>query len=201
MRSRAQTEIALQEAALELLERDGVLAGLNLSELAQQAQINRGLVYHYFGSRRDLLRSALRRDFSRRIREIRAVGRLPFRARWVQFFQTLVRQRRAIRLASLLHLDRDPGLRMMPIRNETQARLAEDQARGDLCADIDTGALHAALNSLSFGYALFRGRLAKELGRPVRELDEDVTQILARLLAGLEPAPGAASSTQSEEDQ
>ena len=43
-------------ASLDGIERDGVLAGLNLQEVADEAGVNRGLVYRYFGSRRELLR-------------------------------------------------------------------------------------------------------------------------------------------------
>src|SRR5690606_36581152 len=67
---RAATEAALEQAALRLLERNGVLAGLNLREVADEAGVNRGLVYHYFGSRRDLLRAALGADVRERIRDL-----------------------------------------------------------------------------------------------------------------------------------
>jgi AcrR family transcriptional regulator len=50
------TAQTLERAARELLERNGVLGGLNLREVADHAGVNRGLVYHCFGSRRDLLR-------------------------------------------------------------------------------------------------------------------------------------------------
>src|SRR5687767_14215465 len=129
---REETELALERAALALLQRDGVLADLNLRELAEEACVNRGLVYHYFGSRQKILRAALRRDFRQRISEVRSGGRLGFRQRWTHFLQTIVRHRSAIRIATLLHLDRDPSLRMMPIHDETRARLEEDRRRGDL---------------------------------------------------------------------
>jgi hypothetical protein len=90
-----------------------------------------------------------------------------------------------MRIATLLHLDGDPTLRMMPIRAETQLLLEEDRRKGDLPHDIDLDALHATLNSLSLGYAIFRNRFASEQKRPVRELDEAVEQVLARLLDGL----------------
>ena len=187
---REETELALQNAALTLLERDGVLAGVNLREVAETAGVNRGLVYHYFGSRRDILRAALRRDYKRRIGEVRMGTPLRFRSRWLHLFRTLVGHRRAIRIATLLHLDGDPTLRMMPIRDETQVLLEEDQRKGDLPHSIDLDALHAALNSLSLGYAIFRSRFASEQKRPVRELDEAVEQVLARLLDGLAPRKG-----------
>lgn len=188
---REETEHALQQAALDLLDRDGVLAGLSLREVADEAGVNRGLVYHYFGSRREILRAALRHDYRRRIQDVRSGGPLRFRERWAHFFRTLVRHRRAIRIATLLHLDRDPRVRMMPIRAETAALLEEDRRKGDLPEQLDAGALHAALDSLVYGYALFRDRFAAELGRPVRELDRNVEQVLDRLLQGLaERAPG-----------
>jgi len=51
------------------LNRDGVLAGLNLREVAAEAGINRGLGHHYFGSRRDLLRADTLRVFERDVAE------------------------------------------------------------------------------------------------------------------------------------
>jgi len=66
---RSATEAALTTAALRLLDRDGVLAGLNLREGAAEAGINRGLRHHYFGSRRDLLRADTRRFFERDVAE------------------------------------------------------------------------------------------------------------------------------------
>jgi len=68
---RATTEALLQRAALELLEANGVLDGLNLREEADRACVNRGLVYHYCGSRRELLRSALLADAEARIADFR----------------------------------------------------------------------------------------------------------------------------------
>ncbi|MBP9053131.1 MAG: TetR family transcriptional regulator, partial [Ilumatobacteraceae bacterium] len=44
---RDATERDLEDAALRLVDRDGVLAGLNLREVADAAGVNRGLVYHY----------------------------------------------------------------------------------------------------------------------------------------------------------
>ena len=37
--------------AFGLIRRNGVLAGLNLREVADRAGVNRGNIYHYFGSR------------------------------------------------------------------------------------------------------------------------------------------------------
>ena len=58
-RGRAASEALLREAALRLLDRNGVLAGLSLQDVADEAGVSRGLVHAYFGTRQDLLRSAL----------------------------------------------------------------------------------------------------------------------------------------------
>jgi len=62
-RSRAETERRLIEVALELIREKGVLAGLNLRKVAEGAGVNRGNIYHYFGSRQELLRAAINRQF------------------------------------------------------------------------------------------------------------------------------------------
>ncbi len=62
-RNRAETERRLIDVALDLIRRNGVLAGLNLREVAEGAGVNRGNIYHYFGSRRELLRTAINRRF------------------------------------------------------------------------------------------------------------------------------------------
>ena len=59
--NRRDTERRLIDAALDLIRSNGVLAGLNLREVAEAAGVNRGNIYHYFGSRRDLLRAAIAR--------------------------------------------------------------------------------------------------------------------------------------------
>ena len=55
-RGRANTEQKLIDVALDLIRQRGVLSGLNLKEVAEAAGVNRGNIYHYFGSRQELLR-------------------------------------------------------------------------------------------------------------------------------------------------
>ena len=40
---------ALMKSALELLERDGILAGLNVSKVAKDVGVTPANVYHFFG--------------------------------------------------------------------------------------------------------------------------------------------------------
>lgn len=183
---RAATEAALEAAALRLLARDGVLAGLNLREVAAEAEVSRGLVYHYFGSRQDLLRAALRSDARRRFAEVAETASLPFRERFSRFLSTMVRHRRAVNLVTLLVQDGDKSLRTMPMREGTLQVLARDVEQGHL-DDVDLDAVHIATVSLAYGYVLYRERFAAELGVGVTELDRRFATIADRMLAGLEP--------------
>ncbi|WP_157847647.1 TetR/AcrR family transcriptional regulator [Streptomyces violens] len=181
------TAKTLERAALDLLERDGVLGGLNLREVADRAGVNRGLVYHYFGSRRDLLRSALRRNVRERIAAIRLQDRPErFGSRVRHALKGSVRYASAFRLAVLLLLDGDSQLRLMPDLPRTQELLRQDQEAGLIDRDVDLVALHTALTSLSTGYVLARSRLAKEFGVGVRELDERFIGLAERLCSAVD---------------
>ncbi|MFB8271688.1 TetR/AcrR family transcriptional regulator [Streptomyces sp. NPDC055955] len=176
------TAQTLERAARELLERDGVLGGLNLREVADHAGVNRGLVYHYFGSRRDLLRSALRRNVRERIAAIRLQdGPTPFAERVRHVLKSSIRYASAFRLAMLLLLDGDTQLRLMPDLERTQELFRRDREEGLIDDDVDLVALHATLQSLTVGYVLNRSRLAKEFGVGVRELDDRVVALAERL--------------------
>ena len=182
---RAATEAALQKAALALVERNGVLAGLNLREVAEEAGVNRGLVYHYFGSRRDLLRAALRSDAEERLSDAAPGFGLPAAARYSRFLRTFVGHRRAAMLATLLTLDGDDSLHAVPDLQGARGRLARDVAEGALPADIDIDAVHIAMSALVYGYLVFRERFADELGAEPLDLDEQVATVVEQMIGGL----------------
>jgi AcrR family transcriptional regulator len=194
--NRPATEAALQRAAIELLERHGVLAGLNLREVADEAGVNRGLVYHYFGSRRDLLRAALRRDVEQRLADFSPGFGLPAPERYERFVRTALTHRQAIVLAMLLVLDGDPAVQMVPDPAAVRERLARDVEDSALPVDIDPDGIHAALAALVYGYAALRDRLADELGTDAERLDDQVASTARRLVAGLQ-ATGAPPSPES----
>jgi AcrR family transcriptional regulator len=183
--NRPATEAALQRAALELLDRNGVLAGLNLREVADEAGVNRGLVYHYFGSRRDLLRAALRTDVQQRLDDFAPGFGLPAPARYERFFRTTLAHRQAIVLALLLVLDGDRSVRMVPDPPGVCERLARDVAEGALPADVDGVGVHAAVASLTYGYMALRDHLADELAVDPDRLDEHVALMVGRMVSGL----------------
>ena len=188
---RAATEAALQKAALALLERNGVLAGLNLREVAEEAGVNRGLVYHYFGSRRALLRAALRSDIHERIGDFEPGWGLPLAARISRVFRTYLRHRRAVTLTTLLALDGDTLIRIIPDLEGTRRRMARDVADGHMAPDMDTEATHVAISALIYGYLVFRERYAAELDCDVQELDDRLADTVERLLLGVAPPPAS----------
>ncbi|HET9608631.1 MAG TPA: TetR/AcrR family transcriptional regulator [Acidimicrobiales bacterium] len=182
---RSATEAALQKAALLLLERNGVLAGLNLRQVADEAGVNRGLVYHYFGSRRDLLRAALRSDVGERMSDFGPGRPLPAPARYERFLRTMLHHQQAAMLATLLILDGDRGVRMVPDPAGTRERIRRDVDEGHLPPDVDADGLHAALAAMVYGYVVMRDHLADELDVEVQALDEQVATTIDRLIRGL----------------
>ncbi|MFZ5912832.1 MAG: TetR/AcrR family transcriptional regulator [Pseudomonadota bacterium] len=183
---RAASEAALEAAALALLKRNGVLAGLNLREVADEAGVNRGLVYHYFGSRQQLLRSALRRDVKSRLEEILASGRLPFNARIRQLVRTMLGQSEAVTLSTLLLLDAQEKLPVAPLKEQWIEGFRKDVAEGKIAEDTDTQALLALMTALSYGYVVFRQAIAEELELPAADLDYRVDEIFGKMLGVFE---------------
>lgn len=181
---REATELSLERAALALLERDGVLAGLNLREVADEAGVNRGLVYHYFGNRQQLLRAALRRDTRERLASIMSAQTTSLGERVTSRYRAVIAHRESIKLLTLLALDGDSHVRMVYARQTTIPELADAMQRGEIPRDISPAALQVALNALTFGYALFRQRYSNELEVPPEQLDDEVERAFYRLLFG-----------------
>jgi AcrR family transcriptional regulator len=198
---RAATEAALQQAALALLERNGVLAGLNLREVADEAGVNRGLVYHYFGSRRDLLRAALRSDVGERLSDFEPGRGLAAPARYQRFFSTMLHHRQAAVLAALLILDGDRAVHMIPDPDGMRRRLRRDVAEGHLRADLDGDSLHVALASLVYGYMVLRDRFAEELGADAGQLDERIAELIDHLVRKLAPCGVDAAAVAARDQQ
>jgi len=191
--SRVETETILESAALDLLAENGLLAGLNLREVADHVGVNRGLVYHYFGSRRDLLRSALRRrgrDLMTRVREHR--GGLPFVKRVTDDLRLVAEDPEGYRITMMLVLDGDTSVRVLPLKEQSLSFLADDLAKGDIPGGTDIEALYLLAVSATVGYALLRDRFAAELHVPVKDLDTRVPQTFETVLTAFSagtPAP------------
>jgi AcrR family transcriptional regulator len=181
---RADTEALIERAALDLLRRNGVLAGLNLREVADLAKVNRGLVYLYFGSRQALLRSAL----SKRAADVpiwnsprRREQPLPERAE--HDLMELAAANDQVRLHALLHLDGTDELTALPYLADGLALLERDREQGAIPPDTDLEALHVLLVSLGAGYSLYRDAFAADTGISPAELDARVSESLRTFLA------------------
>ena len=172
----------LEQAALDLLEEGGVLAGLNLREVADRANVNRGLVYHHFGSKEELLKSALRKDVKKRIGAISDGLSLPFNARIRQLVRTMVHQQPALKLMLLLLIDGDESVRTVSLRDEWRTALEKDIDEGKINDGLDISAFIALFSAMSYGYSILRNELANELELEVVELDWRVDELLKLLL-------------------
>lgn len=173
-RDRARTEADLLAAARRLLERDGVLAGLNLQEVAAEAEVNRGQIYQFYGSRRALLRAALADVLG----EVAAANP----GHWEHDFAE--RQRHVLRwmlsdpwvahMGALLALDGDDEFHPLASLSLTREALDRDRASGALPPEADAEALHVLVTSAILGYVVFRESLARDTGIPLPELDDRV---------------------------
>ncbi|TDC89048.1 TetR/AcrR family transcriptional regulator [Actinomadura sp. 7K507] len=181
-RDREATEESLRAAAIALLRRGGVLAGLNLREVADKAGVNRGLVYQYFGSRRALLRSALFHRSRPNAEDAVDAAGLPLRERLSRLFWTSLRNPEPVVLASLLVLDGDDRPRVLLNRGASREDLAAEAGRGELPVE-DVAAVQAAIASTIYGYTLLREHLAREIDLPPEELDERMAACVEAMFA------------------
>ena len=132
-RSRANTEQRLIDVALELIQKNGVLAGLNLREVAEAAGVNRGNIYHYFGSRQELLRAAINQQFQGVLKSLSAARRhKDFVSRRLEAFR--IRESSTVsndsKLRALLVLDGDDTVDPIPRFESGLSELRQDVIDG-----------------------------------------------------------------------
>lgn len=191
-RDRARTEADLLEAAFALLRRDGVLAGLNLQEVAERSGVNRGQIYQYFGDRRSLLRSAVARRASEWVAGAERHWEMPFAVRRRAVLRHALTSPEDALAEALLAIDGDAGYRAMPEIERTRASLERDKQSGELPDDCDAVVLHAFFVAAYKGYLIFREALARDIGVPVEELDARVAAVHDRVLDAITRPTGQA---------
>ncbi|WIX98331.1 TetR/AcrR family transcriptional regulator [Amycolatopsis mongoliensis] len=190
-RDRARTEADLLQATFDLLQRDGIFAGLNLQEVAERSGVNRGQIYQYFGDRRSLLRAAV----AHRAKEWAAGAKRHWEASFFNrrkaMFRSALENPAPVLVEALLAIDGDPDYHALPEIEKTRAALDRDQRDGDLPADGDAIAMHVFMVAAYKGYLIFREALARDVGLPVGELDARVLavhdQVAATLAKPAEP--------------
>jgi AcrR family transcriptional regulator len=178
------TRDALLDAALDQLERRGVLAGLNLREVASDVGVTPANIYHYFGSRQGLLRAALSREMERLEAPLAAVAGASFVERRVRMFDAIT-SIPTLALTALLALDGDPDYEPLPFLTATRAHYAALVERGDVPADLDIDAAHLLGLATSIGCAIYGTAAARQLGTTVEALNARVRIVFEQLLEGL----------------
>jgi len=186
---REATQRKLEDAAVEIIERDGILAGLNLREVADRAGVNRGNIYHYFGSRQELLRSALASRIAAGMAFLDEGRDQRFVERKLRVFLGLPAVGSA--LLALLAIDGDVSVDPLPDLENSMADLGHDVEVGDIDPSQDLLALQVAFQSINRGYEILRHRFADRTGVPVDELDARVADVLRTWLEAMHEAPEA----------
>ncbi|MDI9948505.1 TetR/AcrR family transcriptional regulator [Rhodococcus sp. IEGM 1305] len=186
--SREDTENELLDATLRLLERDGVLAGITLREVAQEAGVNHGQIYQYFGSRQMLLRAAISRLVDQNRLDPDEHWSLPFSDRRRVMWQRARQHPDFVKLEALLALDGDPDFTLFPLLDRTRAALDRDKDTGALPQGADGEVMHALTAATYLGYGIFRDTIARDLGISLDELDERAGAVFDQILDGLQNA-------------
>ncbi|MFC9761840.1 TetR/AcrR family transcriptional regulator [Rhodococcus jostii] len=184
--TREDTENEILDAALRLMERDGVLAGITLREVAKEAGVNHGQIYQYFGTRQTLLRAAITRMVDRDRPDPNQHWDQPFAARREAMWHWALRQPDLVKLEALLALDGDTELNLFPAIDRTQAALERDQESGVLPSDADGVVMHALTAATYLGYCVFREVMARNLGIDTAELDQRAAAVYSDMLDGLQ---------------
>jgi AcrR family transcriptional regulator len=201
-RSRADTERRLIDVALELIRDNGVLAGLNLRQVADGAGVNRGNIYHYFGSRQELLRAAINRQFEAIVKSLtKNQAKAGFVARRLRSFRSNIsNDTNDSMLRALLVLDGDQTVDPIPLYEAGLSQLREDVSAGDIDGGHDLEALQVALSAMLRGYRIFRLPYAKRVGITPRELDARVSNIVSTWLEAMARPPTDSQNRNNSSD-
>jgi AcrR family transcriptional regulator len=195
-RAREAAEGALQDAAMRLLRRDGVLAGLNMQEVADEASVNRGLIHRWFGTRQALLRSAIRAQQRRLAPEVRRSLERPSSRRTAWAVRQYVADPSYAHMVMLLSLDGDDEFEPVPYLDERLERLRIEIDAGQWLEDVDPVAVSVLWDVILDGYFTMREPLVRQTGVPHEELDRRVFSAVGRLFGALRPSPDDADGAE-----
>lgn len=189
-RNRVETEQRLIDVAIKLIRQNGVLAGLNLREVAEGAGVNRGNIYHYFGSRRELLRVAIAKRFDSmsKVLASKQDQSAPFVERRLRVFPVKGTVQDS-QLRALLVVDGDEDVDPMPRHEELLSLLRRDVIDGHIDPAHDLEALQVALNALLRGYRIFHEQYAKRIDTDTDDLDARITEIIRVWLEAMKQPP------------
>ena len=194
LRGREATENRLAEAAVDLIKRDGILAGLNLREVADGAGVNRGNIYHYFGSRKELLRKARITRFEEAIGWLGEARDQALVERKMRVFRSI--DQIDTNLLALLVIDGDETADPLPDLEHSIEDLQNDVTRGHVHPEHDLEALQVAFQGAARGYAIFKNHYASRIEVSVEDLDERVARIMRHWLESVRRAPSEDAATE-----
>lgn len=180
------TRDALMDAAVDQLRSRGVLAGLNLREVADAVGVTPANIYYYFGSRQGLLRAALSRATDQLVEPLAEVVTASFVDRRLRLFDEIV-VNPPLHLTALLALDGDPDYEPLPFLEDTRTRLQQMVEAGEVDSDIDVLAAHLMGLAASIGYAIYAEAAARQIGIAVDDLTERARAVFARMMAVAAP--------------
>jgi AcrR family transcriptional regulator len=178
------TREALMEAAIEQLTTRGVLAGLNLREVADAVGITPANIYYYFGNRQGLLRAALARETERLAAPVAMAEGSGFAERRLRMFDAIGANPR-LALTALLALDGDPDYEPLPFLDATRSYYASLVEEGQLDADLDIDAAHLLTIAAAIGVAIYEEAGARQLGTDVEQLRARTRAVFERMVAAL----------------
>ncbi|UUZ59515.1 TetR/AcrR family transcriptional regulator [Nocardioides sp. B-3] len=161
-----------------------MLNGLNLQQVAEEAGVNRALIYQYFGSRQGLLRAALAGlswEASAVFHKDRA---LPFAERRRRVFSEAIVHRAFLKLETLVALD-GGSIDPFPALDATREDLARDKETGALPPDTDALIAHVMTAATYLGYTAYREVFAARLGVAPEELDVRAQATFDQMLGGI----------------
>jgi AcrR family transcriptional regulator len=175
---------ALLDATLDHLRKDGVLAGLNLRAVADTAGVTAANIYHYFGSRRGLLRAALAREAEHFEQQLAEVADAGFVERRTRMFDAILANP-SLTLTTLLALDGDPDYEPLPSLEATRAHYDALVMRSDLRPDVDIEAAHLLGLAMSIGVAIYAEAAARQLGTTPKDIHDRTRAVFEVLLGAL----------------
>lgn len=178
------TRDALMDAALAQLADKGVLAGLNLREVADAVGVTPANIYYYFGSRQGLLRAALTRETARLAAPVASASAGGFVERRIGVFDA-IGDLPTLALTALLALDHDPDYAPLPFLDATRDYYQGLIDAGDLPDDLDIEAVHLIGLATSIGVAIYAEAAARQLDVGVDELRARTRAVFEQMMRAL----------------
>ena len=197
-RNPERTSERIRSAALKEFAAHG-FAGARVDAIARRADINKRMLYHYFGDKEGLFKAVLRRKIAERNAWAEASSgepteTLPF------WFEAACKDTDWVRLLEWEAL-RGNAQKVIDEKNRRAAtargleRVRQRQARGQISAEFDPRHIMLAMRSLTMFPAAFPQLTRLIMGRPVSDpkFQKERAEFLRRFAAAFRPAQATGS--------